>query len=161
MNKAFLHFSVIFLGLHFFPDFREHCVLCKGVLVVVGVVSCFFQFQQLRLGEAGEVCRLTIDRAESRALHLPMNINAIYLYYFFGRARKFLYTTTTAPLQPMLYYLYIYKFKQTKAFYWMKSNKSISRKIFLTKSIFCHFKNGQKSIFELGKSLKLNIFHEN
>ena len=35
-------------------------------------------------------------------------------------------------------------------------------KIFGTKSIFCNFKNGQKSIFELEKSLKLPKmqFHE-
>ena len=39
------------------------------------------------------------------------------------------------------------------------SNKSISRKIFWPKSIFCNFKNGQKSIFELGKSLKMQ-YHE-
>ena len=45
----------------------------------------------------------------------------------------------------------------------VKSNKSISRKFFWPKSIFCNFKNGQKSIFELGKSLKLPKmqFHEN
>ena len=44
----------------------------------------------------------------------------------------------------------------------MKSNKSISRNFFLTKFIFCNFKNSQKSIFELGKSLKLPEmqFHE-
>ena len=45
----------------------------------------------------------------------------------------------------------------------MKSNKSISRKNFLTKiHFFSNFKNGQKSIFELGKSLKLPEmqFHE-
>ena len=44
----------------------------------------------------------------------------------------------------------------------VKSNKSISRKNFWPKSIFRHFKNGQKSIFELRKSLKrLNIqFHK-
>ena len=35
------------------------------------------------------------------------------------------------------------------------SNKSISRNLFSPNSIFCKFKNGQKSIFELGKSLKL------
>ena len=36
------------------------------------------------------------------------------------------------------------------------SNKSISRKkIFLPNSIFRNFENGQKSIFELGNSLKL------
>ena len=42
------------------------------------------------------------------------------------------------------------------------SNKSISRNFYWPKSIFCHFKNGQKSIFELGKSLKLLKiqFHE-
>ena len=33
--------------------------------------------------------------------------------------------------------------------------KSISRKFFLPNSIFCYFKNGQKSILEVGKSLKL------
>ena len=43
----------------------------------------------------------------------------------------------------------------------VKSNKSISQMGFLPKSIFCYFKNVQKSTFELGKSLKLNIFHEN
>ena len=37
----------------------------------------------------------------------------------------------------------------------VKSNKSISWNIFWPKSIFCNFKNGQKPIFELGKSLKL------
>ena len=38
----------------------------------------------------------------------------------------------------------------------VKSNKSISRKNFLTKiHFFCNFKNGLKSIFELEKSLKL------
>ena len=38
----------------------------------------------------------------------------------------------------------------------VKSNKSISRKkFFWPNSIFCNFKNGKKSIFELGKSLKL------
>ena len=43
-----------------------------------------------------------------------------------------------------------------------KSNKSISQKIIFTNSIFCNFKNGQKSIFELGKNLKLPEmqFHE-
>ena len=44
----------------------------------------------------------------------------------------------------------------------VKSNKSISR--FFVEQIpsFFHFKNGQKSIFELGKSLKLPKmqFHE-
>ena len=38
----------------------------------------------------------------------------------------------------------------------VKSNKSISCNFFLTNSIFCNFKNGQKSIFELEKSLKLS-----
>ena len=44
----------------------------------------------------------------------------------------------------------------------VKLNKSISRKISWPKSIFYNFKNGQKSIFELGKSLKLPEmqFHE-
>ena len=37
----------------------------------------------------------------------------------------------------------------------VKSNKSTSQMFFWTNSIFCNFKNGQKSIFELGKSLKL------
>ena len=37
----------------------------------------------------------------------------------------------------------------------VKSNKSISRKFFWPNSNFCNFKNDQKSIFELGKSLKL------
>ena len=38
----------------------------------------------------------------------------------------------------------------------VKSNKLISRKnFFCPNSIFWNFKNGQKSIFELGKSLKL------
>ena len=32
---------------------------------------------------------------------------------------------------------------------------NFTKKIFLTNSIFCNFKNGQKSIFELEKSLKL------
>ena len=36
----------------------------------------------------------------------------------------------------------------------MELNKSILRKPFYPNSIFCNFKNGQKSIFELGKSLK-------
>ena len=35
-----------------------------------------------------------------------------------------------------------------------RAKKSISRKFFCPNSTFCHFKNGQKSIFELGKSLK-------
>ena len=44
----------------------------------------------------------------------------------------------------------------------VKSNKSTSRKnSFDQKPFFCNVKNGQKSIFELRKSLKLNIFHEN
>ena len=44
----------------------------------------------------------------------------------------------------------------------VKSNKSISRKKFGPNFIFCDFKNGQKSIFELAKSLKLPEmqFHE-
>ena len=36
----------------------------------------------------------------------------------------------------------------------MKSKKVISRKNFGTKIHFCHFKNGQKSIFELGEKFK-------
>ena len=50
-------------------------------------------------------------------------------------------------------------FKKSKPKKLVKSNKWISQKIFWPKFIFCNFKNGQKSIFELGKSLKLNIFH--
>ena len=45
----------------------------------------------------------------------------------------------------------------------MESNRSISRKNFFYQNpFFCHFKNGQNSIFELGKSLKLSKmqFHE-
>ena len=43
-----------------------------------------------------------------------------------------------------------------------KSNQLISRNFFWPKSIFCIFNNGQKSIFELGKSFKLPKmqFHE-
>ena len=37
----------------------------------------------------------------------------------------------------------------------MKSKQSISQKNFWSNSIFCNFKNGQESILELGKSLKL------
>ena len=37
----------------------------------------------------------------------------------------------------------------------VKSNKSISRKKVWPNFIFCNFKNGQKSIFEQGKSFKL------
>ena len=40
----------------------------------------------------------------------------------------------------------------------VKSNKSISRTCFWSNFIFCHFKNDQKSIFELAKSLKLPKF---
>ena len=36
----------------------------------------------------------------------------------------------------------------------MKSNQSISRTFFWANSVFCNFKNGQKSIFELGKKFK-------
>ena len=44
----------------------------------------------------------------------------------------------------------------------VKSHKSISRIISRPNSNFCNFKNGQKSIFQLGKSLKLPKmqFHE-
>ena len=44
----------------------------------------------------------------------------------------------------------------------VKSNKSISQKKFDQHPFFCIFRNGQKSIFELGKSLKLPKmqFHE-
>ena len=56
------------------------------------------------------------------------------------------------------------KFKKVQAKKTLvKSNKSISRKkFFWPNSIFCYFKNGQKSIFELGKSLNLPKmqFHE-
>ena len=55
------------------------------------------------------------------------------------------------------------KIKKVQAKKLVKSNKSISRKnFFWPNSIFCNFKNGQKSIFELGKSLKLPKmqFHE-
>ena len=42
----------------------------------------------------------------------------------------------------------------------VKSNNSISRKMFLTKfHFFCNFKNGQKSIFEVGNSIKMQ-FHK-
>ena len=43
-----------------------------------------------------------------------------------------------------------------------RAKKSISRNFFWQNSIFCNFKNGQKSIFELGKSLNLPKmqFHE-
>ena len=37
----------------------------------------------------------------------------------------------------------------------VKLKKSITRKFFWSNFIFCNFKNDQKSIFELGKSLKL------
>ena len=46
------------------------------------------------------------------------------------------------------------KFKKVQPKELMKSNKSISRIIFWPNSIFCNFKNGQKSIFELGKKFK-------
>ena len=36
----------------------------------------------------------------------------------------------------------------------VESNKSISRNFSCSKSIFCYFKNDQKSIFQLAKSLK-------
>ena len=39
----------------------------------------------------------------------------------------------------------------------MKSNKSISWIFFWPNSIFCNFKNGQESIFELRKSLKMQF----
>ena len=44
----------------------------------------------------------------------------------------------------------------------VKSNKSSFTEFFSPNSIFCNFKNGQKSIFELGKRLKLTKmqFHE-
>ena len=45
-------------------------------------------------------------------------------------------------------------FKMSRPKKLMKSNNSISQKIFWPKSIYYNFKNGQKSIFELGKSLK-------
>ena len=40
----------------------------------------------------------------------------------------------------------------------VKSNKSISRNFFWPNSIFCNFKNGQKSIFEVGKKFKIANF---
>jgi len=43
------------------------------------------------------------------------------------------------------------KLKKSRPKKHVKLNKSISRK-----NIFCSFKNGQKPIFELGKSLKLS-----
>ena len=43
-------------------------------------------------------------------------------------------------------------FKRSRPKKLVKSNKSISRNFFSPNSIFCNFKNGQKSIFELGKS---------
>ena len=46
------------------------------------------------------------------------------------------------------------KFKKAQDKKIVKSNKSISRKFNLTKFNFCNFKNGQKSIFELGKKFK-------
>ena len=54
------------------------------------------------------------------------------------------------------------KLKKSRAKKLVKSNKSISLIFFLPYSTFCYFKNGQKSIFELGKSLKLPKlqFHE-
>ena len=73
--------------------------------------------------------------------------------YFF----KFLYFTKITKFRN------INQFHETRPKKLVKSNKSISRKkIFWRKSIFCNFKNGQKSIFELGKSLKLSKmqFHE-
>ena len=45
-------------------------------------------------------------------------------------------------------------FKKSRPKKLVKSNISISWKKFLTKIHFCYFKNGQKSIFELGKCLK-------
>ena len=42
-----------------------------------------------------------------------------------------------------------------------KLMKSNSRIIFLTKFHFCYFKNGQKSIFELGKTTKNVISRKN
>ena len=52
--------------------------------------------------------------------------------------------------------------KKSKRKKLVKSTESISLKIFLPKSIFGNFKNGQKQIFELGKSLKVQKmqFHE-
>ena len=47
------------------------------------------------------------------------------------------------------------KLKKSRPKKLMKSNKSISWIFFWPNSIFCDFKNGQKSIFELEKSLKL------
>ena len=38
---------------------------------------------------------------------------------------------------------------------WNQKNQFHEKKFFWPNSVFCNFKNGQKSIFELGKSLKL------
>ena len=46
-------------------------------------------------------------------------------------------------------------FKKSRPKKFVKSHKSISRKHFWPNSFFCNFKIVQKSIFELGKSLKL------
>ena len=55
-------------------------------------------------------------------------------------------------------------FKKSRPKKLVESNKSISRKKFFTKFHFLpfQFKNDQKSIFELGKSLKVSKmqFHE-
>ena len=52
------------------------------------------------------------------------------------------------------------KLKKVQTKKLVKLNKSISQIIFLTaNAIFCNFKNGQKSMFELGKLPKLK-FHE-
>ena len=50
---------------------------------------------------------------------------------------------------------WVRKLKKSEAKKLVKSHKSISRKNNSPNSIFCSFKNDQKSIFELGKSLKL------
>ena len=44
--------------------------------------------------------------------------------------------------------------KKSRAKKLVKSNKSIHKKKFWPNSTFCNFKNGQKLIFDLGKSLK-------
>jgi len=46
-------------------------------------------------------------------------------------------------------------FNKVQAKKLVKSKKSISWNFFWPNSIFCHFKNGKKWIFDLGKSLKL------
>ena len=51
------------------------------------------------------------------------------------------------------------KFRKVEVKKLVKSNKSISRIIFWPNSIFCNFKNGRRSIFEMGKLPKMQL-HE-